>query len=72
MNGIAQPSLTSEIVNNQYSYSTVNNNNSSEMPDSPSGNIQIFIGEEMITDIAMDEIDKKQGQKIQLRKRGLA
>lgn len=72
MNGIAQPSPTSEIVNNQYSYSTVNNNNSSEMPDSPSGNIQIFIGEEMITDIAMDEIDKKQGQKIQLRKRGLA
>lgn len=72
MNDIAQPSPTSEITNNQYSYSTVNNNNSPEVPDSASGNIQIFIGEEMIADIAMDEIDKKQGEKIRLRKRGLA
>lgn len=72
MSGIVQSSPTSEIVNNQYSYSTVNNNNNSETSDDLSGNIQIFIGEEMVADIALDKIDKKQGQKIQLRKRGLA
>lgn len=72
MRGIVQSSPTSEIVNNQYNYSTVNNNNNAESPSDPSGNIQIFIGEEMVADIAMDKIDKKQGQKIQLRKRGLA
>lgn len=72
MSGIVQSSPTSEIVNNQYSYSTVNNNNNSETSSDLSGNIQIFIGEEMAAEIALDKIDKKQGQKIQLRKRGLA
>lgn len=68
MNNIAEASATSEIINNQYSYSTVNNNNNSES----SGNIQIFIDKEMVADIDVDKIDKEQGQKIQLRKRGLA
>lgn len=72
MSGIVHSSPTSEIVNNQYSYSTVNNNNNSETSSDLSGNIQIFIGEEMAAEIALDKIDKKQGQKIQLRKRGLA
>lgn len=72
MSEIVQSSPTSEIVNNQYSYSTVNNNNNSETSSDLSGNIQIFIGEEMAAEIALDKIDKKQGQKIQLRKRGLA
>ncbi len=71
MNEIIHPSPTSEITNNQYSYNTVNNNTSGE-PDGSSGNIQIFIDKEMIADIDMDKIDKKQGEKIQLRKRGLA
>jgi len=73
MSGIVQPSPTSEIINNQYSYSTVNNNSGSPgTSDEPSGNIQIFISEEMVADFALDKIDKQQGQKIQLRKRGLA
>lgn len=72
MSGIVHSSPTSEIVNNQYSYSTVNNNNNSETSSDLSGNIQLFIGEEMAAEIALDKIDKKQGQKIQLRKRGLA
>lgn len=67
-----QSSPTSEITNNHYSYSTVNNNNTSGISDNSSGNIQIFIGEDMVADIPLDKIDKEQGQKIHLRKRGLA
>ncbi len=72
MSGIAQSSPTSEITNNQYSYSTVNNNSSPGTSDASSGIIQIFIDKDMVGEIDMDKIDKEQGQKIQLRKRGLA
>lgn len=72
MNNIAEASATSEIINNQYSYSTVNNNNSPGTSDASSGIIQIFIDKDMVGEIDMDKIDKEQGQKIQLRKRGLA
>lgn len=72
MNNIAEASATSEIINNQYSYSTVNNNSSPGTSDASSGIIQIFIDKDMVGEIDMDKIDKEQGQKIQLRKRGLA
>lgn len=71
MNNIAEASATSEIINNQYSYSTVNNNSSPGTSDASSGIIQIFIDKDMVGEIDMDKIDKEQGQKIQLRKRGL-
>lgn len=72
MNNIAEASATSEIINNQYSYSTVNNNSSPGTSDASSGIIQIFIDKDMVGEIDIDKIDKEQGQKIQLRKRGLA
>lgn len=72
MNNIAEASATSEIINNQYSCSTVNNNSSPGTSDASSGIIQIFIDKDMVGEIDMDKIDKEQGQKIQLRKRGLA
>lgn len=72
MNNIAEASATSEIINNQYSNSTVNNNSSPGTSDASSGIIQIFIDKDMVGEIDMDKIDKEQGQKIQLRKRGLA
>lgn len=72
MNNIAEASATSEIINNQYSYSAVNNNSSPGTSDASSGIIQIFIDKDIVGEIDMDKIDKEQGQKIQLRKRGLA
>ena len=69
------PSPTSDIVNN-YSYSTVNNNTSGDTSDSQPVNIQLIVGDEIIADgvvdLAGDKIDKAQGQKVVLRKRGLA
>ncbi len=66
-------SPTTDIVNN-YSYSTVNNN--TEHPDSQPVNIQLIVGDEVIAegvvDIASDKMDKAQGEKVVLRKRGLA
>lgn len=74
ISSISQPSPTSDIVNN-YSYSTVNNTTATEAVGSPV-NIQLVIGEEIIAegvvDIASDKLDKAQGQKVVLRKRGLA
>ena len=71
---ISQPSPTSDIVNN-YSYSTVNNTTSAE-PESVPVNIQLIIGEEVLAegtvDLAGDKLDRSQGQKVVLRKRGLA
>ncbi|HRR76977.1 MAG TPA: hypothetical protein P5191_09240 [Ruminococcus sp.] len=66
-------SPTTDIVNN-YSYSTVNNN--TEHPDSQPVNIQLIVGDEVlaegVVDIASDKMDKAQGEKVVLRKRGLA
>ena len=71
---ISQPSPTSDIVNN-YSYSTVNNTTSAE-PESVPVNIQLIVGEEVLAegtvDLAGDKLDRSQGQKVVLRKRGLA
>lgn len=71
---ISQPSPTSDIVNN-YNYSTVNNTTSAE-PESVPVNIQFIIGEEVLAegtvDLAGDKLDRSQGQKVVLRKRGLA
>ena len=68
------PSPTSDIVNN-YSYSTVNNTTSAE-PESVPVNIQLIVGEEVLAegtvDLAGDKLDRSQGQKVVLRKRGLA
>ena len=75
ISSISQPSPTSDIVNN-YSYSTVNNTTAAEAAGSQPVNIQLVIGEEIIAegfvDIASDKLDKAQGQKVVLRKRGLA
>ena len=75
MNSIAAASATSEIVNNNYSYSTVNNSDS-EIPESQTVILQLYLGEERmseeVVDIAADKIDENQGIKIRMKKRGLA
>lgn len=75
INSIAAASATSEIINNQYSYSTVNNSESSE-PTPIVLNAQFVVGEEVVAegviDMTADKIDEHQGIKIRMKKRGLA
>lgn len=75
MNSIAAASATSEIVNNNYNYSTVNNSESSE-PTPIVLNAQFVVGEEVVAegviDMTADKIDECQGIKIRMKKRGLA
>ena len=75
MNSIAAASATSEIVNNNYSYSTVNNSESSK-PTPIVLNAQFVVGEEVVAegviDMTADKIDECQGIKIRMKKRGLA
>ena len=73
---ITRPSATSEIVNNSYSYSTVNNSASGEVRQPVQINAQFVVGDEVVAegvlDATADGIDERQGVTVKLKKRGLA
>ncbi len=71
---MATPSATSEIVSNNYNYSTINdtytkNDNKINI------NAQFIVGEEVVSEgvlsLVSDEIDRRQGVKIQMKRRGV-
>lgn len=70
------PSATSDIINNQYTYNTVNNSNqqSSEQR-SIALTAQFIVGEEVVAegvlDIVDEAIDERQGLRVQMKKRGV-
>lgn len=70
----AQPSAASEIINNNYTYSTENKNNSDisqEIVINACLNIDGETVAEGVGDVIADKVDRQQGIEIQLKKRGL-
>lgn len=71
---LSAPSPTSDIVNNYNSYSTYNNTPAAQ-PQPMTINAQFVVGEEIVAegviDLVSDEIDERQGVKIELNKRGV-
>lgn len=71
---LSAPSPTSDIVNNYNSYSTYNNAPAAQ-PQPMTINAQFVVGEEVVAegviDLVSDEIDERQGVKIELSKRGV-
>ena len=72
----AQPSATSEIVNNHYSYSSSGSKTELSQPQQPMTlNAQFIVGENVVADgvvdVISDKIDRRQGVKIQMKKRGI-
>lgn len=71
---LSAPSPTSDIVNNYNSYSTYNNAPAAQ-PQPMTINAQFVVGEEVVAegviDLVSDEIDERQGVKIELNKRGV-
>lgn len=73
----AAPSTTSDIINNQYTYNnTVNNNDASTAePRITTLNAQFIVGEEVVAegvlDIVDNEIDERQGLRVQMKRRGV-
>lgn len=73
----ATPSVTSDIVNNQYTYNnTVNNNTQqSSEPQLRSLTAQFIVGEEVVAegvlDLVDEAIDERQGLRVQMKKRGV-
>lgn len=70
------PSATSDIVNNQYTYNnTVNNSDTSASEQRITLNAQFVVGEEIVSegvlDIVEDEIDERQGLRVQMKRRGV-
>ena len=73
----AMPSATSDIINNQYTYnSTVNNSTQpSSGPRTIALTAQFVVGEEIVAegvvDLVADEIDERQGVKVNLKRKGV-
>lgn len=73
----AMPSATSDIINNQYTYNnTVNNSTPGRSESQPIVlNVQFMVGEEVVAegvvDLVADEIDERQGLKVQLKRKGV-
>ena len=73
----AMPSATSDIINNQYTYNnTVNNSTPGRSESQPIVlNAQFMVGEEVVAegvvDLVADEIDERQGLKVQLKRKGV-
>ena len=73
----AAPSTTSDIISNQYTYNnTVNNNDKPETePRITTLNAQFIVGEEVVAegvlDIVDNEIDERQGLRVQMKRRGV-
>ena len=72
---LSQSAAVSNIVNN-YDYSSVTNNQSPENTQEIVLNAQFVVGENIVAEgvlnVLTDEIDERQGLKIQMKKRGLA
>lgn len=73
----AMPSATSDIINNQYTYNnTVNNSAPGRSESQPIVlNVQFVVGEEIVAegviDLVANEIDERQGLKVQLKRKGV-
>lgn len=73
----ATPSVTSDIVNNQYTYNNTANNNTqqSSEPQLRSLTAQFIVGEEVVAegvlDLVDEAIDERQGLRVQMKKRGV-
>lgn len=73
----AMPSATSDIINNQYTYNNTVNNSAPGRPESQPIvlNAQFMVGEEVVAegvvDLVADEIDERQGLKVQLKRKGV-
>lgn len=57
--GIVRPSATSEVVNNHYSYSTVNHNTTTNEPQTMNftPTVNVYVGDQEIRDIVVSVID---------------
>lgn len=73
----AMPSATSDIINNQYTYNSTVNNSAPRRSDSQPIvlNAQFIVGEEVVAegvvDLVADEVDKRQGLKVELKRKGV-
>lgn len=72
------PSATSDIVNNQYTYNSTEINNDSQTSSEPTPialTAQFIVGEEVVAegvlDIVDNEIDERQGLRVQMKRRGV-
>jgi phage-related protein len=72
---VSEPSPTSDITNNVYNYSTVNNSAPAD-DKTIELHAQFIVGEEVVAEgvatVAADKIDQKQGVTVKLKERGLA
>lgn len=71
----AQPSATSEIINNNYSYNSGTKSELSQPQQPMTLNAQFIVGENIVADgildVISDKVDQRQGIKIQMKKRGI-
>lgn len=73
----ATPSVTSDIVNNQYTYNNTVNNNTQQSSESQLRSLtaQFIVGEEVVAegvlDLVDEAIDERQGLRVQMKKRGV-
>ena len=71
----AQPSATSEIINNNYSYNSGTKSELSQPQQPMTLNAQFIVGENIVADgildVISDKVDRRQGIKIQMKKRGI-
>ena len=74
-NSFTQPSTAAQVINNSYTYNTSATSGSADSTQEIVINAQFIVGEEVVAegviDTIVDEIDERQGLKIELKKRGL-
>lgn len=71
---VPAPSPTSSIINNHYSYNTINQNASQTEQERPVTNLYVTleVDGETLAKASAERIDEKQGEKIELITRGVS